>query len=665
MKTPNAPITRLTLLLRSLTAAVLAVCLWSPAAMSQQTPPPANEKLSPEELKARGDWRFAMAQVPLPKRGCFQGSYPNPEWREVTCVPGPDYPMPPKRGTRPLVVGNGDDIAAQAPSGFIQTAIGSFDSVTNVTSETSAIGSGTTQVANAYTLQLNTNFFTSTVCAGAATPAVCQGWQQFVFENTGTSGRAFIQYWIIKYNNTCPAGQSWNQFSFTGSTDIYCWKNNSDGTVAVPNQLITSLGSLSLTGSVSATADSVTVSDGTTVYARAGDNAVAASAGWNIAEFNVFGDGGSSAGGNQATFNSGADIVARTRIIYGDRLAPICVAQGFTAETTNLSFGPTAPAASQPGPAVIFRESTAGGATSNCAAAVTVGDTHLMTFNGLFYDFQSSGDFVLAQTDPGFVVQARQVSGAPTWPDASVNSAIATRMGDTTVALCLPAQLNIDGANRELADGASFSTPEGVDVWRRGNVYIITSALGDSVRATLNATHIDVSVGLGRWPTNVRGLLANVDGNVNQVAARDGAVLTNPFQFADLYGHFGESWRVPPEESLLSLCGVKAVTGKPAKPFFARDLERETYDRARAVCVAAGVRGDTLLDACTLDVAVIGSDEAAKVFVDLHQPVAEARPTFNNSGDGKWYGIAKWLWWLILIVIIVLLPLIFRRRATP
>ena len=74
---------------------------------------------------------------------------------------------------------------------------------------------------------------------------------------------------------------------------------------------------------------------------------------------------------------------------------------------------------------------------SNCAAATSVGDTHLTTFNGLLYDFQASGDFVLAQVDPDFVVQTRQVSGAPTWPDASVNSAVATRMGKTKVAVCL------------------------------------------------------------------------------------------------------------------------------------------------------------------------------------------------------------------------------------
>src|SRR6185503_5424999 len=178
--------------------------------------------------------------------------------------------------------------------------------------------------------------------------------------------------------------------------------------------------------------------------------AVNLAAGWQIAEFNIFGDGGNSAGGGQASFNSGADVVARTQILYGGTAPPNCVAQGFTAETNNLSFGPTAPSASAPGPAVLFQESTAGGATSNCAAATTVGDTHLATFGGLFYDFQASGDFVLAQVDPDFVVQTRQVSGAPTWPEASVNSAVATQMGKSKVALCLPGRLNVDGADAEL-----------------------------------------------------------------------------------------------------------------------------------------------------------------------------------------------------------------------
>jgi hypothetical protein len=111
---------------------------------------------------------------------------------------------------------------------------------TESASESGPIGNTGPSIANAYTLQLNMNDFASTACSGSADPAVCRGWQQFVFENDGTSALAYIQYWLKFYNKPCPAGMGWNQFSFTGSTDIYCWKNDSLGSPAgIPAQPIT------------------------------------------------------------------------------------------------------------------------------------------------------------------------------------------------------------------------------------------------------------------------------------------------------------------------------------------------------------------------------------------------------------------------------------------
>jgi hypothetical protein len=98
-------------------------------------------------------------------------------------------------------------------------------------------------------------------------------------------------------------------------------------------------------------------------------------------------------------------------------------------------------------------------------------------------------------------------------------------------------------------------------------------------------------------------------------------VLTNPFAFEDLYQKYGDSWRVAPEESLLSPCGEAKENGNPEKPFGIEDLKPEVAERARAVCLQAGVKEGPLLDACTLDVAVIG-DDAAKAFVGVPAPVA-------------------------------------------
>jgi hypothetical protein len=390
----------------------------------------------------------------------------------------------------------------------------------------------------------------------------------------------------------------------------------------------------------------------------ANDNVVNLSQSWNTAEWNIFGDCCNA----QANFSAGTTIVPRLTLNDGTTQAPACLATGFTAETNNLNFGPGAPAASGVGPALFFNQSSAGGAPSSCTAATSIGDTHLETFGGLFYDFQASGDFVLAQVDPDFVVQTRQVSGRPTWPDASVNSAVATQMGRDKVAICLaPTRVNVDGTNRDIADGSTVSTPDGVDVTRRGNVYFITDQNGNSVRATDNGSYIDVNVGVGHWPATVRGLLANANGNVNQLAARDGTVLTNPFGFEDLYQHYGESWRVSPRESLLSACEAKEVErGNPGRPFFAKDLEPNVRQHAHGVCVAAGVKPGPLLDACTLDVAVIGRDDAAKVFVTLPAPIAVGQIA-GSTGFGT--GLAKWwLWALLLLILILLILWILRRR---
>lgn len=642
-------------------------------AQSGERPGSDATPLSIAEARERKEWSLSMSRKAAPRSGCFTAAFPGTEWRPASCVAPPNIPMPPRIAPRAFVVGNGNDISAQAPSGTISQAIGRFENVTNVTSISSPIGNAGAAVANAYTLQINTNFMTSTACSGSPN-ANCRGWEQFVYFTDGTSGSAFIQYWLIQYNATCPAGQNWNQFSFTGSTDIYCWKNAANA-VAVPNQPITGMSNWTFAGAASATSDSVTMSTGSNVYSATGDNAVAAAAGWTIAEFNIFGAGGNSAGGGEATFNAGASVDTRTQIVYGGTAAPTCFASGFTGETNNLSFGPTAPAATQPGPAVIFQESIAGGASSSCAAAVTVGDTHLRTFEGLFYDFQASGDFTVAVVDPDFEVQARQVSSAPTWPDASVNNAVAARFGKTRVAICLAppatderATLFVDGDPTSLDDGGTLALP-GVGVLRRGNTYQVTGDEGDSIRVTVHPTWIDVSVGLGRWPSPVRGLIANANGDIHQIATRDGHVLTNPFGFDELYSRFADSWRVSEKESILSVCdrGSRVERGAPGRPFFAEDLEPAVRDKARAICLEAGVKKGVLLDACTLDVAVIGDPAAAEVFVDAVMPGAVGRIADGEGkpGTGTTPGLLKncrWLLLLLLLAGVVIVYLLLRKR---
>src|SRR5207302_8998219 len=150
--------------------------------------------------------------------------------------------------------------------------------------------------------------------------------------------------------------------------------------------------------------------------------------------------------------------------------------------------------------------------------------------------------------------------------------------------------------------------------------------------------------------------------------ARAGTVLTNAFSFADLYQRYGESWRVTPRESLLSTCGDgKIESGNPSRPFYAKDLEPSVHQRTRAVCIAAGVKEGPLLDACTLDVAVIGNDAAAKVFVGARDPSAVG--IIITSGGIKALFGGWWWWWLLLLLLVVLVIVVIlwivRKKKTP
>ncbi len=179
------------------------------------------------------------------------------------------------------------------------------------------------------------------------------------------------------------------------------------------------------------------------------------------------------------------------------------------------------------------------------------------------------------------------------------------------------------------------------------------------MRATVNSSWIDVSVGLGKWPSAVHGLIANANGNINQIETRDHFVLNNPFSFDDLYHRFADSWRVPARASMLSACGGETEIGAPTRTFFASDLEAAVREKAQGVCTAAGVKAGPLFDACTLDVAVIGDDTAAKVFVDLIPPTAVA----TIAGGGGAGGIlTKWWWILLLLLALLVLWLLLRKK---
>jgi hypothetical protein len=237
-------------------------------------------------------------------------------------------------------VGNGTDFVATVSTGSISAAIGSFDNATDVTSENdSQFGQ------NAWSLQLNTNGFSTPACKGAQPPPLtsCQGWQQFVYEQ---GGGIYIEYWLLNYGPNCPGG-AWQSFN-----GVHCWGNSN--MTQVPFQPLAALTQLRLTAQVTAGTDAVLMSTGNQYFATNADS-INLRGNWQSAEFNIFGAANSS----QANFNVGATITVRTFVNSGvaGAVNPVsCASTGFTGETTNLFLVTPCPSVAVGSNAIVFTE---------------------------------------------------------------------------------------------------------------------------------------------------------------------------------------------------------------------------------------------------------------------------------------------------------------------
>ena len=593
----------------------------SPASKDKNVP-----SLSQPSIKELKSWRSSIRHLPLPKKGCFKAEYPQIKWHEVPCTKAPPWPYRPAKGLRPYQIGNGNDAVA-VTTNPISESIGSFDSVTGVQNVYGTNPYTGTMEPNIFSLQLNSNVFIgASVCDGRSG---CYGWAQFVYSNSG--GQAFIQYWLINYGSTCPTSggpaSGWYSFEPYASD---CYGNSNAVSVAGAPINVSQLATMSVSGqAVTGGNDTIVFYVDNAVYSVSeSDSVVNLADYWQQVEFNVFGDGG----GTEATFNYEVSAVAalqvRISVDIASTNAPSCFATGYTGETNNLYFGgaPTNPSSGNK-PALVFTETSTNNSYTACEYAVSVADTHLMTFSGLFYDFQATGDFVLTEVGSDFIVQARQappVGGVG--KNTTINKAVGVQMGETRVALYVgPTRLMIDGKPYTLADKKPIVI-NGVQISRKGDNYLMVSPSGDSVMATVNNNMlnpwINVAVGLGRSKGEAHGLLGSLEGNVYKLVTRSGTVLKSPVSFNDLYNIYGESWRVKPNEMLLE-DDPMVKFGVPEKPFYVSDLKQKEAARVIAICKAAGINDNALIEACALDTAVLGdSKKTVKPYVHAVVPRA-------------------------------------------
>lgn len=298
-------------------------------------------------------WRTQIAHIPPSQAGCFTVAYPSTIWQPIQCVSAyapPVQPSPATVGGSTSTVGDGDDEVARSPGTIIGSSIGTLGTF-GLTSETDVCvgpppfctsgGEG----ANAYTLQINSQFFTtSTTYTGSKSTT---GWEQFVFYNSPSvnsgcnCGVVFIQYWLIGYHSsygTCPSpgppgGSAWMQ------SDNDCYANSP--LVPTPLEAATNLANLSLEGFSGSSGNDVNmlcISGGSCYSMTVTDQVVNLYLNWLDSEFNVFG----ASNGSQAQFNTGTTITVTNTLKdqHGSVIGPSCVNIGYTGETNNLNLGP-------------------------------------------------------------------------------------------------------------------------------------------------------------------------------------------------------------------------------------------------------------------------------------------------------------------------------------
>lgn len=286
--------------------------------------------------------------------------------------------------------------------------------------------------------------------------------------------------------------------------------------------------------------------------------------------------------------------------------------------------------------------------------AWTVGDPHLLTLDGVGYDFHAIGEFVLLRGTSGggfsnFEIQSRMGPvlddlGDPV-PNVSANIAIAARLGNGSEVMIDAADaspLSIGGVVRTISDGDAIEVGNDL-ISRDGDTYTVVFAGADGTVGAGDARlsvivrdgFVDMGVQISAdMAGQVEGLLGDGNGNPDDdIALADGNVLERPLAFEDLYGDFRDDWRVTTEDqSLFTYDAGETLAGfyDPAAPSGGPTdgATEEELGAARQAVENAGLTPGTLaFDNAVQDFLLTGDDR----FIESSS--GETAPTPENTGS--------------------------------
>jgi len=272
------------------------------------------------------------------------------------------------------------------------------------------------------------------------------------------------------------------------------------------------------------------------------------------------------------------------------------------------------------------------------------GDPHLGTFDGLRYDFQAAGEFVLAKSlvaGDNFETQIRTVSTGP-GSHVSIIEEAAVAVGSHRVTLdaSRAGKLWLDGHAISIGTNGTLNLSGGGSIQHLGSgaEYIVRAAGGEAVTMTTDGYSVSVNVQLGTGfaAGQVAGLLGNANGDYSDdLQLADGSHPGTALTFAQLYTDeqsLANAWRVAQAGSLLDYGAGQDTTtftdlDFPPAPIALADLPADVVARATAAVDAAGVTDPVTRANAILDYALTG----AQSFIDTAVQQQQIAPPAYNA----------------------------------
>ena len=269
------------------------------------------------------------------------------------------------------------------------------------------------------------------------------------------------------------------------------------------------------------------------------------------------------------------------------------------------------------------------------ATATAWGDVHLTTFDGLYYNFQAEGEFVLAQSTVAgdmFAVQARMAPYSAN-STVSVMTMIGADVGGQQVTFGLGRDdvVAIGGVGQTFAgNGSSIALAGGGSVTQlTSSTYQLNWGTGEVMTVTDAGSYFNLNLTLSAadGPGSVQGLLGSDTGQANDFQLADGTVLAQPLTSAELYGAFADAWRVTSGTGGNSLMDYLAGQGTatftddnfPADAVNVDNLPAAILQQAELEVQQAGITDPNQQAAAVLDLLVTGNPNALQDDVDVDQ----------------------------------------------